>query len=87
MTTILRCRRNAAASRLAPVPATQPKSRAVPPPDVAEWVERARQLPDVRWDKVQALRVAIASGRYDLEGRLDQLIDRVPQELAEALGA
>jgi hypothetical protein len=39
----------------------------------------------VRWELVRALRTAIASGRYDVEARLDDLLDDPPAELI-ALG-
>ena len=39
----------------------------------------------IRWELVQAIREAIAADRYDLESRLDDLLDDPPAELA-ALG-
>jgi len=41
--------------------------------------------PDVRWEKVHAVRNAIASGHYDVEGRLASLPERFVE--ADAAGA
>ncbi len=38
-------------------------------------------LLEVRWGKVLALRAAIAAGAYNLEARLDDLLDDPPAEL------
>lgn len=36
----------------------------------------------IRWDMVRAIRQAIACGRYDVEARLDDLLDDPPADLA-----
>lgn len=36
---------------------------------------------EVRWELVRAIRGAIASGRYDVESRLNDLLDDPPAEL------
>lgn len=43
---------------------------------------RRDALLEVRWEKVRALRAAIAGGTYDLDGRLDDLLEDPPLELA-----
>lgn len=53
--------------------------------ELAAWVRKARDLPDIRWEKVQALRQAIESGDFDVEGRLSQLEEKLPRELIEYL--
>ena len=66
-----------------------PKKRVPPPPpapepttpDLQPWVEKVKALPDLRWEKVQAMRDALANGGYDVEARLNDLIDRLPEEL------
>jgi len=40
---------------------------------------------EIRWGRVLAVREALATGRYDLESRLNDLLDDPPAELA-ALG-
>ncbi|MBI4581936.1 MAG: hypothetical protein HY718_19720 [Planctomycetes bacterium] len=66
-------------------PAAPPRpARRQPTPvsaaELKEWVRRARDLPDIRWEKVQAMRDAIQSGSFD-EARLDRLVDLLPAEL------
>lgn len=51
------------------------------PGDVKRWTELAKNLPDMRFQKVQALREAIAAGTYNLESRLDDLLQNLPVEL------
>jgi len=45
----------------------------------AQWIQRAKELPDVRTDLVQNVRSQIEAGSYDtaekLETALDQMID------------
>lgn len=43
---------------------------------------RAESWLDIRWGRVRALRTAIASGRYDVEARIEDLLDDPPAELA-----
>lgn len=65
------------------------KKRVPPPPprpetttlDAQAWVEKVKALPDLRWEKVRAVRDALAEGGYDVEARLDDLIDRLPEAL------
>ncbi len=53
--------------------------------ELAAWVKKAKDLPDIRWDKVQALRQAIKSEGFDLDERLAKLGDKLPAELIEYL--
>ncbi len=41
----------------------------------------ADPLLDIRWEKVRTLRAAIARDRYDLDARLDDLLDNPPAAL------
>jgi negative regulator of flagellin synthesis FlgM len=50
--------------------------------DAGRLVDLANQLPDVRQDRVNAIRAQIASGSYDTEGKLSAALDRVLNELA-----
>jgi hypothetical protein len=43
------------------------------------------RLTDIRWERVQAIRAALRAGRYDVEARLDDLLDDPPAEWS-ALG-
>jgi hypothetical protein len=43
------------------------------------------RLTDIRWERVQAIRTALRAGRYDVEARLDDLLDDPPAEWS-ALG-
>ncbi len=42
-------------------------------------------LLEIRWEKVLAIRAAIAGGSYNLEARLEDLLDDPPAELLTAL--
>ena len=50
--------------------------------DAARLAEQAQQLPDVRWDRVNALRAEIASGAYETPERLDVAVSRLFDEIA-----
>jgi hypothetical protein len=47
----------------------------------SQWIEKAKALPDLRFEKVQALRTAIANGQYDLDARLTALLEDLPRDL------
>jgi len=49
--------------------------------DNAAYVDLANQLPEIRQDRVDAIRSALASGTYDVEGRLDGALDRLLDEI------
>lgn len=53
--------------------------------DVRRWVERIKSIAAVRRDRVEQIRQAIAEGRYDLDSRLEDLFDHLPQSLARDL--
>lgn len=48
----------------------------------AQYVDQVRELPDLRTDRVAALREAIASGTYETEERLSSALDRLLDEIA-----
>jgi len=56
-------------------------SRSVSDQELEGWVEEAKDLPDLRWEKVKALRDQLARGEYDLDRRLDELFERLPAAL------
>ena len=64
-------------TRLPPVAA--PPDREVP--ELQRWVEEVKGLRDLRWEKVQAVRDALAAGKYDLDARAEELIGRLSEEL------
>jgi len=53
------------------------------PPANDEWIEKVKKLPDVRQEKVRAIRKALQAGEYDLETRLNQLFDKLPEKLGQ----
>lgn len=57
----------------------------VTPAELATWVQKAKDLPDIRWDKVHAMRAAIREAGFDLDPRLANFCDRHPDELIEYL--
>ena len=49
--------------------------------DAARLVEQAKQAPDIRQDRVQAIRAQIASGTYETAGKLNVAVDRLLNEI------
>jgi len=49
--------------------------------DAARLIEQVHQLPDIRQDRVDAIRAQIASGTYETSGRLDAALDRLLDEI------
>jgi flagellar biosynthesis anti-sigma factor FlgM len=49
--------------------------------DTARMVEQAKQAPDIRQDRVQAIRAQIASGTYETSGKLDVAVNRLLDEI------
>jgi flagellar biosynthesis anti-sigma factor FlgM len=50
--------------------------------DAGQFVDQARQLPDIRADRVREIRDALASGTYDVDSRLDLALSRLLDEIA-----
>jgi negative regulator of flagellin synthesis FlgM len=48
--------------------------------DHARFLDELRRLPDVRSDRVEEVRQAIAEGAYETDGRLERAIDRLIQD-------
>lgn len=51
--------------------------------DAARFMERLKRLPEIRSEKVRALREAIASGRYDTDEKLRVAVERVLEDLED----
>lgn len=50
--------------------------------DAGRMVEMANQLPEIRQDRVNAIRAQIAAGTYETENKMSSAVDRVLNELA-----
>jgi len=69
--------------------ASQPVSRPDPAPiqdeleisDAARLVEQAGQAPEIRRDRVEAIRAQIAAGTYETQEKLDMAIERLLDEI------
>jgi flagellar biosynthesis anti-sigma factor FlgM len=51
--------------------------------DRARFLDRLRQFPEVRMDRIERVRQAIAEGTYETEEKLEVAIDRLVEELIE----
>ncbi len=49
--------------------------------DVGRLLEQAQSLPEIRQDRVAAIRAAIADGTYDVEGKLGEAVDNLLDEI------
>ena len=49
--------------------------------DTARMVEQVKQAPDIRQDRVQAIRAQIAAGTYETQGKLDGAVSRLLDEI------
>ena len=49
--------------------------------DLSSWKQRLRDLPDLRWDKVIAIRDALRDQQYETETRVDHLISLMANEV------
>jgi negative regulator of flagellin synthesis FlgM len=47
----------------------------------AQWIDQVRQTPDIRQDRVAAVRAQIASGAYETHDKLDVAISRLLDEI------
>jgi negative regulator of flagellin synthesis FlgM len=50
--------------------------------DHGRLLEAARQLPEIRAQRVAEIRAALAEGTYDIESRLEAAVDRLLDEIA-----
>ena len=50
--------------------------------DAARLVDQVNQLPDIRHDRVNAIRAQLAAGTYETADKLSTALDRVLNELA-----
>ncbi len=46
----------------------------------AMYLSRMQQMPEVRQEKVEAIRTQINNGTYDLDSKLDVVADRLTEE-------
>lgn len=60
-----------------PAPDTGPKDAV----DLSSWKQRLRDLPDLRWDKVVAIRDALRNQQYEVETRVDHLISLMANDI------
>jgi negative regulator of flagellin synthesis FlgM len=49
--------------------------------DAARLVEQTREIPDIRQDRVDAIRQQIASGTYETEAKLNAAVERLMDEI------
>jgi negative regulator of flagellin synthesis FlgM len=50
--------------------------------DAAQLASRLSEIPDVRMDRIQAIRAAIAEGVYETDEKLNVALDRLLDEIA-----
>lgn len=49
--------------------------------DAAQLIDRVRELPDIRQDRVSAIRAQIASGAYETDEKLNVALGRLLDEI------
>lgn len=49
--------------------------------DIGTFIEAAHNLPDIRQDRVAAIRQALADGTYDINSKLELAVDRLFDEI------
>lgn len=47
----------------------------------AQWIDQVHQAPDIRQDRVAAIRAQIAGGAYETQDKLDVAISRLLDEI------
>ena len=62
-------------------PGTAPINDEVDISQEARLIEQARQIPDVREDRVEMIRSQIAAGTYETSEKLDVAVDRLLDEI------
>ena len=50
--------------------------------DAARLVEQVQQMPDIREDRVEAIRQQIAAGTYETNDKIDAAVERLLDEIA-----
>lgn len=63
-----------------PPTAIGPREDRVEISQIAQFLSRVSELPDVRSDKVDAVRQALQNGTYDVDGRLSEALDQFLEE-------
>ena len=63
--------------------AAEPSPDRVEVSEHARLLDRLRRLPDVRTDRVENVRAAIESGRYETDERLNVAIERLLEDLGD----
>ena len=63
-----------------PTPSAQKGQDQVQISDMANYLNEIAKLPEVRTDKVQAIKQALAEGTYDIEGKLSTALDKFLDE-------
>lgn len=49
--------------------------------NLAFWKKRLADVPDLRWDKVAAVRRALGEGRYTVSSRLDRILPELHNDV------
>jgi hypothetical protein len=49
--------------------------------DIGRFVDQANSLPEIRQERVDQLRAALAAGTYDIESKLDLTVSRLLDEI------
>jgi len=49
--------------------------------ETARLVEQVRQLPEIRQDRIEAIRASIAEGTYETQEKLDIAVERLLDEI------
>ena len=60
----------------------QPASDRLDISEAGRIASQMAEIPDIRWDRVESIRTALADGTYETGDKLDTALDRLLDEIA-----
>ena len=79
-TPVIRPQPTSLAGKGQPMPSSPADADQVEISDAARYLSKVAALPDIRTEKVDEIRKALAENTYDIDGKLPQALDRLLEE-------